>query len=318
MRKAVLSISLLALAVLATCGTGFAQTASTPFTSPWYFATSFQLWSLNQQSPNTYIFQGRNLCNSQGQNLNFFVFNTNAPILIADSNSANSEVVTPSAIVNTAGSCGATLAPSHNHYTFQLKSGTAGLQEAINTLDAQGAWPTLVLLDKNWWTIANQVPGTYATSILGSAVGDMTVLLEDTTTATPTYYVWSGSAYTATNANWKNTAPTIAAGAAAGGSPTVANVNGSTAISGTASVLTGTSPTTGTIFTETWPAVSAGGPQYAGSCVVKSSGANSYTTFTTAMSTTGSGTTFQRILTVTEATSPQVAATQYYFTYTCK
>jgi len=317
MRK-VLSISLLALAVLALCGTGFAQTANTPFTAPEYYASSFNLWSINGQSPNTYIFPGRNVCNSNAQNVPFFVFSTTAPVLIADNNTTNSEVVTPSAVVNTAGSCGATVAPTHSHYTFQMKSGTAGLQEAINSLTSQGAWPTLVDLDKNWWTVANQIPGTYATAILGAATGNMTVLLKDITTATPTFYVWSGTAYTATNANWKNTAPTLAAGAGAGSSPTVSNVNGATAIAGIASVLTGSATTTGTLFTETWPTVANGGPQYDGSCVVKSSGANSYTTFTTAMSDTGSGTTFQRILTVTVATTAPVAATQYYFTYTCK
>lgn len=312
--------SSIAALILAAIGavSGFAQTANTPFTAPQYYATSFQLWSINQQSPNAYIFQGRSICNSQGQNLPFFVFSTTGPILIADSNSANSEVVTPSAVVNTAGSCGATLAPAHNHFTFQLKSGTAGLQEGINTLTSQGAWPTLLILDKNWWTIANQIPGTYATQILGAATGNMTVLLEDITTANPTFYVWSGSAYTATNANWKNVAPTIAAGASAGSSPTVSNVTGSTAIAGIANVLTGTATTTGTIFTETWPTVANGGPQYDGSCTVKSSGANAYTTFTVTMSDTGSGTTFQRIMTVAEATAVPVASTQYFFTYNCK
>ncbi len=313
-----LSIFLLLAAMGSVAPMASAQTASTPFTAPWYYATSFQLWSINQQSPNTYIFQGRSLCNSQGQNLPFFVLSTTAPVLIADSNSANSEVVTPSAIVNTAGSCGVTVAPSNNHYTFQLKSGTAGLQEGINTTLGQGAWPTLMILDKNWWTIANQIPGTAASTILGAATGNYTVILEDITTAPATFYVWSGSAYTATNATQKNTAPTIAAGASAGSSPTVTNAVTSTAIAGTANVLTGTATTTGTIFTETWPTVANGGPQYAGSCSVKSSGVNPYTTFTVATSSTGSGTTFQRILTVTEATAVPVASTQYNFTYVCK
>jgi hypothetical protein len=316
MRKT-LSI-IVALTFAACAAVGPAQTANTPFTAPTYYATSFNLWSINGQSPNTYIFQGRSLCNSQGQNLPFFAFNTNAPVWIADANTANSEVVTPSAIVNTAGSCGATMAPANNHYNFQLRSGTSGLQEGINTLDAQGSVPTLLLLDKNWWTLANNVPGTYATAILAAAKGDMTVLLEDITTAIPTFYVWSGTAYTSTNANSKNTAPTIAAGGGAGSGPTVSNSHQSTAITGIASVLTGTATTTGTLFTETWPTVANGGPQYDGTCVVKSSGANSYTTFTSAMSDTGSGTTFQRILTVTVATTAPVASTQYYFTYTCK
>jgi hypothetical protein len=316
MRKT-LSI-IVALTFAACAAVGVAQTASTPFTAPTYYASSFNLWSINGQSPNTYIFQGRSICNGQGQNLNFFDFNTNAPVWIADSNTTNSEVVTPSAIVNTAGSCGVTVAPSHNHYTFTLKSGTAGLQEGINATIGQGAWPTLMILDKNWWTNANQVPGTYATNILGAATGNMTVLIEDITTSPVTFYVWSGTAYTSTNANWKNVAPTLAAGAGAGTSPTVANTNQSTAIVGTANVTTGTATTTGTLFTETWPTVANGGPQYAGSCVVASSGANSYTTFTTAMSSTGSGTTFQRILTVTVATTAPIASTAYSFTYNCK
>ena len=315
MRKAIFTIALILTAIGAPV---FAQVATTPYSASWYFATSFQLWSINGQSPNTYIFQGRSLCSSQGQNVPFFDFNTNAPVWIADANTANSEVKTPSAIVNTAGSCGVTIAPSNNHYNFQLRSGTAGLQEGIDALDGQGAWPTLLILDKNWWSLANNIPSTYATAILGAAKGDYTVLLEDITTSPATFYVWSGTAYTATNANLKNTAPTMACGAAAGGSPTCSNVNGATGIVGTANVLTGTSPTTGTIFTETWPAVSAGGPQYDGTCTVKSSGTNSYTTFTVTMSDTGSGTTFQRIMTVAEATAPQVAATQYYFTWTCK
>lgn len=300
-----------ALLILATsCVAGLAQTANTPFTAPTYYASAFNLWSINGQSPNTYIFQGRSLCNAQAQNLNFFAFSTNAPVLIADANSANSEVVTPSAIVNTAGSCGATLAPSNNHYNFQLRSGTAGLQEAINALTQQGAWPTLLVLDKNWWTSANQTPGTYATAILGAAAGNGTVLIEDITSTTSNFYVWSGTAYVA--GNWVNTAPTLAAGAGAGSSPTVANKNGSTAITGIANVTTGTATTTGTLFTETWP--TSNSFLYAGTCTVASSGANAYTTFTSATSYASS----HRILTVTVATTAPVASTAYSFTYICK
>ena len=314
MRKTLYSL-VVALTFAACAAIGFAQTATTPFTSPWYHATSFQLWSINQQSPNTYIFQGRSLCNSSGQNVNFFVFNTNAPVLIADSNSSNSEVVTPSAIVNTAGSCGATVAPTHNHYTFQLKSGTAGLQEGIDATLNQGAWPTLMILDKNWWSIANQIPGTNATTILGAAVGNYTVILEDITPSPAIFYNWTGSAYSSTGATALNTAPTIAAGAGAGSSPTVTNAGTSTSIAGTANVLTGTATTTGTLFTETWPTTGAnGGPQYAGTCTVASSGVNPYTTFTVANTFSAS----HRILTVTVATTAPVASTQYNFTYVCK
>jgi hypothetical protein len=303
------SIAALILAAIGAVA-GFAQTATSPFSAPWYFATSFQLWSINGQSPNTYIFQGRSLCNSAGQNLNFFDFATNAPVLIADANTANSEVKTPSAIVNTAGSCGVTIAPSNNHYNFLLKSGTAGLQEGINVLDGQGAWPALLILDKNWWTIANQIPGTYATAILGAAKGDASVIVADITTLGPTYYVWNGTAYA--SGTWVNTAPTLAAGASAGAGPTVANASTATALAGIAGVKTGTATTTGTLFTETW-ATSA---QFAAApiCTVVSSGANSFTAFTVATSYGSS----HGILTVTVPTTAPAVSTQYYFTYNCK
>jgi len=306
MRKFLSIIAALALAAIC-AATSVAQTANTPFTASWYYATSFQLWSINQQSPNTYIFQGRSLCNSQGQNMNFFVFSTTAPVLIADANSANSEVVTPSAIVNTAGSCGATVAPVHNHYTFQMKSGTAGLQEAINTLQGQGAWPTIVLLDKNWWTIANQIPGTTAATILGAATGNDSVLLEDITTFAPTYYVYSGTAYT--SGTWLNTAPTAATGAATG--TATSKVATGTALSGTYSFTTGTG-TTGTVFTETWS--TSNQFLYAPTCSVTSTGATAPPTLTVATTYPSST---HALLTVSVA-SALSSTTAYSFSWNCK
>ena len=300
--------TLVALILTAVCAVlGFAQTANTPFTAPWYFASSFQLWSINGQSPNTYIFQGRNLCNSAGQNVNFFVFNaSNTPVLIADANTANSEVVTPSAVVNTAGSCGATVAPVHNHYNFTLKSGTAGLQEAINSLDGQGAWPTLIILDKNWWSNANQIPGTTAATILGAAKGDASVIVEDVTTLGPTYYVWNGSAYA--SGTWLNTAPTAATGAAAGSA--TSKVATGTALSGTYSFTTGTG-TTGTVFTETW--ANSGQFQAApGSCTVTSTGATAPPTLTVTNSYSSHGS-----MTVSVA-SALASTTAYSFSWNCK
>jgi hypothetical protein len=299
--------TLVALILTAVCAVlGFAQVANTPFTASWYFATSFQLWSINGQSPNTYIFQGRSLCNSAGQNQTFFVFNTNSPVLIADANTANSEVKTPSAIVNTAGSCGVTIAPSNNHYNFQLRSGTAGLQEAIDVLDGQGAWPTLVILDKNWWSIANQIPGTTAATILGAAKGDASVILTDITTLGPTYYVWNGSAYA--SGTWINTAPTAATGAAAG--TATSKVATGTALAGTYSFTTGTG-TTGTVFTETW--ANSGQFQAApGSCTVTSTGATAPPTLTVANTYSSHG-----VMTVSVA-SALASTTAYNFSWNCK
>jgi hypothetical protein len=310
--------TLVALILTAVCAVlGFAQVANQPFTAPEYYATSFQLWSINAQSPNTYIFQGRSLCSSNGQNVAFFDFATNAPVWIADANTSQSEVKTPSAIILTAGSCGVTIAPSNNHYNFQLRSGTAGLQDAINAVKANGGIPATILLDRNWWTIANNTPGTSGTAIIAAAVGGPGVLIRDITTVPNVNYVWTGTAYAVTYPNWANNPPVLAAGAAAGSSPTVSVKAGSQQLSGTVNVTTGTATTTGTLFTLTFPTVANGGFQYAGTCTVTSTGTNGFTTFTQATSTTGSTTTLQRISTVTVTATPAVS-TAYVFSYNCQ
>jgi len=317
MRNLVRSILVALILTAVGAVSGFAQTASTPYPAPTYYASSFSTWSINGQAPNTYIFQGRNICNSNGQNVPFFDFSTVGPVWIADSNTANSEVKTPSAVVLTAGTCGVTIAPSNNHYTFQLKSGTAGLQEAINAVKASGGVPALVVLDRNWWAYANQVPGTSGASIIAAAVGGPGVIIEDITTVQPTYYLWTGAAYASTYQYWANTAPSLAAGAAAGGSPTVSVQAGSTQMSGIVNVKSGTSATTGVLFTLTFPTIANGGFQSAGTCSISSTGANSFTTFTEATSTSGSTSSLYRISTVT-VTTASASSTQYQFSYNCQ
>lgn len=305
MRKVV---SLILLLLAGAAAPLVAQTATTPFGAPVYYASSFNLWAINGQAPNTYTFQGRSICQSSGQNSTFFVFNTNAPVFIQDSNAANNEVVTPSAVVNTAGSCGISASPSHQHYTFQMKSGTAGLQEAINAVSANGGYPTLIQLDRNFFVTGNGIPGKTGASIITSVTGNANAILQDITAIPYVNYVWGGSAYGA--ASWVNTKPTAAAGAGAGSGPTISDAG--TALSGTVALTTGTSTTTGTLFTLTWPTTNS--LTYAGTCTVTSSGANPYTTFTEATSTSGGG----RVSTVTVATTAPVASTAYAFTYTCQ
>jgi hypothetical protein len=306
MRKLVSTILLLLAGAAAPL---IAQTSSTPFPVPIYYASAFGGWSLNGQSPNTFTFAGRSLCNGSAQNTTFFVFNTNAPVWIADQNTANSETVTPSAVVNTAGSCGVSVAPANQHYTFQLKSGTGGLQEAINTVQGAGAYPAVIALDRNWFAQANAVPGTNALSIITAAAGGAGAILEDITAAPTVNYVWSGTAYA--KASWVNTAPTPAAGAGAGSSPTIALAGGSSALSGIVNLTTGTATTTGTLFTLTWVTNTL---TYAGTCVVTSVGTNAYTTFTEATTAPGS----LRLSTVTVATTAPTASTAYKFAYICK
>ena len=310
MKRIVTTICLVLLVIAAPL---FAQTANTPFPTPAFYASAFGTWSINGQSPNTYIFQGRNICTQSAQNTVFFPFNTNAPIYIADQTTANSEVVTPSAIVNTAGSCGVTVAPSNQHYTFALRSGTGGLQEAINAVHGSAAAPATILLDRNWYVYAANVPGKTPQGILAAAVNGAGVVLQDITTAPNTFYQWNGTAFYASNGVTGGAVnPTPAAGAAAGTGPTIALASGSNANIGIVNLTSGTATTTGTILTLTWP--TSGSFTYAPSCTFTSVGANAYLTGTTAVAYSAS----HAVLTFTEATAALTASTAYQFKYVCQ
>lgn len=274
MRSKLIRIVALACALFGAGGLAFAQTANTPFPVPAFYASAFGNWSIKGQDPNTYTFQGRSICNSNAQNMTFFVFNTNAPVWIADSNTANSEAVIPSAIVNTAGSCGVTVSTANSHFTFQLRSGTGGLQEALNSLAGAASSPAEVVLDRNWYAQAANVPGKTPAAIIAAAAGGSGVYLLDITTAPNTYYSWNGTNYTPSASN--QTVPAVAAGAGAGGTPTISVVG--TGTSGVVTLTSGTAPTaSATIFTLTWPAIASGGFQYAPNCTITSIGTRAYT-----------------------------------------
>jgi len=120
---------LLALATLT--GVAFAQN-----TGKWSFAYNFNYPPLKNYAQNTYIWPSPSICtianpSSTNQGLNYFMFATNAPVWIQDVNTANSEVVTPSAITDSNTGCGFSATFVHTHNTFYATSGTAGLQEAL-------------------------------------------------------------------------------------------------------------------------------------------------------------------------------------------
>lgn len=303
-------ISILGLVGLLTAPAAFAQSSThSPYQQPQYFAIDYGQWAIQGQSANTYLFSPGGLCNGSASGTQFFPFSTNGPVEIVDATPANSEVVTPSSVTNTGSQCGFSASPSNNHYSFQVKSGTAGLQESLNALAVKSsAYPALIILDRNWFATSNNIPGTTSAAIIAAAAGNTHALLEDLTTAGPTFYVYkAGTGYI--SGTWSNAKPTAAAGAGAGTSPTISDAG--TALAGTVSLTSGTSTTTGALFTLTW--ASSGQFLVAPTaCTVTSIGTNSYTTFTSATSYSSGG-----ILTVTVATTPPVASTAYKFSYSC-
>lgn len=304
-------LSILALVGLLTAPVAFAQSSThRPFQQPEYYAVDYGQWAIKSQSANTFLFSPNGLCIASASGSQFFPFATNAPVLINDATPANSEVVTPTAVTNASSQCGFTASPANNHFSFQVQSGTAGLQEALNALASPAtSAPAKINLDRNWLVAASSVPGTSAASIIAAAKGNAHAFLVDITSAPAINYVWTGTAYVA-NGTWNNSAPVAAAGAAAGTAPTISDSG--TALATTVSLTSGTATTTGALFTVTWSATHGFAFPPTG-CVVTSVGTNSFTAFTTAV--TG---TISPILTVT-ATAAPTASTAYKFTVTgCK
>ena len=309
MRKT-LNALLSVLVLVASLGApAFAQ-GNQPYQQRWYFASDFGQWSIVGAYANTYQWSPGTLCLVSANGSmpgSFFAFNTNAPVLIADSggSSANNEIVTPSTATFNNSSCSISVSPGNSHYSFQVLSGTGGLQEALNNISPTAPAPAVIWLDRNWYALANSLPGTTPAAVIAAAKGGVSRILVDNTTAGFTYYIWGGSAYA--SGTWLNTAPTAATGAAAG--TATSKVATGSALNGTYSFTTGTA-TTGTVFTETW--ATSNQFLYAPVCTVVSIGANTPPTLTITP-TYGSS---HALLTVSVA-SALTSTTAYSFQWAC-
>ena len=195
MRKLTLSI-LSALAItLAMASATFAQT-SPPLPNS-VRAISFGTWSIPGSGANNFFFSPTGLCSVNGGFGNaFFPFNTNAPVYIQDSPSdANNEVVTPSAVTAPGASgCGFAASPAHSHLQFNILSGTAGLQEALNQIASSSSPAQTIVIDQAWYRYITATGGT-ASSVIAAAVGSVNVNLVDQTQSPWAWYSWNGSQY---------------------------------------------------------------------------------------------------------------------------
>ena len=312
MRLIFRSIIVALVALVAICAAPAVQAqGNQTFQQRWYFASDYGQWAVRGQQASTYQWSPGTLCfvsPSGSAGAGFFAFNTNAPVEITDLTgpTTNNEVVTPSSVTNNNSYCSIAVSPGHTHYSFQVNSGTGGLQEVLNAISTSRSAPSVVWLDPNWYALANSVPATTPAAIIAAAKGGVAAILMDNTTAPFTPYIWNGSAYSTTG-TWVNTAPTAATGAAAG-TATAKTATGS-ALTGTYTFTTGTG-TTGTVFTETW-AGSNTQFHYQPVCTVTSIGTNTPPTLTVTP-TYGSN----ALLTVTVA-SALSNTTTYSFQWAC-
>lgn len=173
----------------------FAQ--SLPFPASTYLAANYGNWVIQSQQANTYQFSPVSYCTvPQTSGGLFNPFATTAPVYIADSTAASSEVVTPSSIISGSAFCGVVISAVNQHTSFSLRSGTGGLQEALNALtSATLVYPPVIILDRNWYTLAGAVPGTSPAAMIAAAtvVAGSNVIVVDQTTAPFTVYTVSGT-----------------------------------------------------------------------------------------------------------------------------
>lgn len=238
-------------------------------------------------------------CNETANQTNFFALAANTPIKIVDPNNpAIDEILTPTAIV--AGStCTATFTTTNAHATpWYIVSGSGGLGEAINA-SAQTGVMNAVTLNSAW-----HAAGWNASTIHG-ITGSSYLAIEDLAVKPNATYRWNGTNYIPTYALLGIAAPTIAAGAAAGTSPTVSPAAGSSGNIWVANVTTGTATTTNTLFTAT---VGTPPPSGAMNCTVQSVGANIPPAFTVAIS--------GGVATIAVTVAP-VVSTAYIFAGAC-
>jgi hypothetical protein len=132
------------------------------------------------------------------------------PVAINDVVPTNSEVFTPTATTNGATTCGFSGSPVNSHTTFQLQSGSSGLQEAIAYQSLYNAPTYDVVLDKEWYQlqagIAGFTNGSTAAQIIAKVTGTTNVAIVDTTTSPWTFYTWNGTTYEPNSSSGSSTA----------------------------------------------------------------------------------------------------------------
>lgn len=328
MRKAIAFIVFL----LASLTPAFAQGFNPAGAPPWVYADNYGRWSFQGQAPSTYTLQNVNGCQvtqlDYQNRPTFYAFANTvalAPVFVQDVNSANSEVVTPGSFLTpTQLACGPSIAPANAHTTFNLQSGTGGLQEAINSVgNSTASYMTTIIVSQEWYKLLGSISGSNATltstatpaQVLGTVTCSSNTQVLDVTTNPWTPFSCNSSTHLLNVSSLASKAPTVAAGAGAGSTGTVVVVAGSSASSGTVTVATsGTAPTSsGIIFTLTFPSSTAGGYGYAPVCTYTSVGTLAYSG---AVATATAGPPATSVLTAT-STALTNNKTTYAWKYVC-
>ncbi|MGA2890326.1 MAG: hypothetical protein ABSE51_19960 [Terracidiphilus sp.] len=174
--------------------------AGQTYSQHWLWAADFGQWTLRAQTAQTYSWSPGTICytSANGSASAFFMFATTQPVEIVDlTNASLNEIKTPGSVTLTNATCSLGISPSNTHYSFYLTSGTAGLQEAINSVSATAPYPTDIFLDRNWYAQAYSLPGTTPAAVIAAATGNANTVVVDTTTQPFTFYTYNGTGFSA-------------------------------------------------------------------------------------------------------------------------
>lgn len=229
MRKLLFAPAVLALA--ATCAWGQGQGSGI------LYASDFNAWSLPQSTSPTagMILWPSAICNVSSTAYTFMAVKVGRPITIVDAVSSQTETVIPTSVTNNGGTCSVTAPMTYTHMSYSVRSGTAGLQEAIDFSSRVSGGAVVVLTPA--WTIAGGSSG-----MITAATGQTSVSILDQRTATLCSYSWGGSAYANVGCNTAGSALTgVTASTGITGGGTSGNV--SVAIDATVVPLLGSANT---------------------------------------------------------------------------
>jgi hypothetical protein len=146
------------------------------------YASNFAHWTASP-TPSGTRWDNPGQCYATSGGIVFPMFSTTAPITIVDNGvPSNTETVTPSLASYNGGGCSVSLPATHAHSNYYLKSGTLGLQEALNWAGTSRA---VVVLTPDWTAMG----GTTA-MITAATAGTNTTILDQRTS---TFAAYSGT-----------------------------------------------------------------------------------------------------------------------------
>lgn len=156
------------------------------------YAGDFGNWSLPQGTTpaNGAIQWNASICTVNPLGFQFTAPKVGRPLLILDGVPSLSEIVIPTTVIITASTCTVSAPMVNTHYTYQVRSGTAGLQEALDFSSGLSTG-SLVAVTTGWSS------GGGTSGMLIGRTGSAAVSFVDERNSCFVPYTWNGSTYAA-------------------------------------------------------------------------------------------------------------------------